>query len=83
MRDLQLKPIVLLVLLPDTTKFAAAYLLCNLAGKEPTKANISEILDSVGIACGAGCDTLLKAMEDKELAEVLEAGEAFLARAIP
>ena len=49
-------------------KFAAAYLLTVLGGKEPTKENIEAILSSVGVEWGKNGDTLLKQMEGKDLA---------------
>ena len=43
-------------------KFAAAYLLTVLGGKEPTKENIEAILSSVGVEWGKNGDALLKQM---------------------
>jgi ribosomal protein L12E/L44/L45/RPP1/RPP2 len=61
-------------------KFAAAYLLCVLGGKDPTKENLEALLGSVGIDWEKRGDDLLASMEGKDLAEVLAAGEELLVK---
>eukprot|EP01043_Picozoa_sp_COSAG02_P027671 COSAG02_NODE_1644_length_11524_cov_76.342232_2_plen_104_part_00 len=61
-------------------KYVAAYLLTVLGGKEPTKENLEALLGSVGIDWEARGDTLLSAMEGKDLEEVLAAGEELLVK---
>ena len=61
-------------------KYVAAYLLTVLGGKEPTKENLEALLGSVGIDWEARGDTLLSALEGKDLAEVIKAGEEMLVK---
>ena len=61
-------------------KYVAAYLLTVLGGKEPTKENLEALLGSVGIEWEPRGDVLLSAMEGKDLAEVLAAGEKLLVK---
>ena len=63
-----------------TMKYVAAYLLTVLGGKESTKENLEALLGSVGIDWEPRGDTLLSAMEGKELEEVLKAGEEMLVK---
>eukprot|EP00299_Pterocystis_sp_00344_P007360 c2353_g1_i1.p1 GENE.c2353_g1_i1~~c2353_g1_i1.p1 ORF type:complete len:124 (+),score=35.59 c2353_g1_i1:1-372(+) len=67
---------------PRTMKFVAAYLLANLAGHEqPSKADITKILESVG-ASTEGLDTFLKAVEGKNPRDLIAEGQKKLA-AVP
>ena len=61
-------------------KYVAAYLLTVLGGKEPTKENLEALLGSVGIDWEPRGDTLLAALEGKDLAEVIKAGEEMLVK---
>ena len=63
-------------------RFAAAYLLVKLSGREPTKENIPALLESVGIEWTPRGDELLKAMEGKDIDEVLATGEEMLVKPI-
>jgi len=64
-------------------KHIAAYLLAAIAGNEkPTAADVTKILDSVGIqADEARLNKLIEELKGKSLDEVLAAGEALLATA--
>ena len=66
--------------LKSRMKYVAAYLLTVLGGKEPTKENLEALLGSVGIDWEARGDTLLSALEGKDLAEVIKAGEEMLVK---
>ena len=62
-------------------RFVAAYLLVKLSGRVPTKENMSVVLESVGAEWTPRGDELLKALEGKDIDEVLASGEQLLVSA--
>ena len=63
-------------------RFVAAYLLVKLSGRVPTKENMSVVLESVDRAeWTPRGDELLKALEGKDIDEVLASGEQLLVSA--
>ena len=60
-------------------KFAAAYMMAIMAGKEPTRENLEEILNAVGIEWTSQGDELLNNMEGKAIEEILAMGAEKLA----
>ena len=62
-------------------RFVAAYLLVKLSGRVRTKENMSVVLESVGAEWTPRGDELLKALEGKDIDEVLASGEQLLVSA--
>ncbi|KAL1507981.1 hypothetical protein AB1Y20_007583 [Prymnesium parvum] len=61
-------------------KNVAAYMLCQLGGKDPTVENCTSILESVGCEVDAAkLGALLSSLEGKDIVEVLAAGRAKMA----
>ena len=52
-------------------KFAAAYMMAIMAGKEPSRENLEEMLNAVGIEWTPQGDELLNTMEGKAIEESL------------
>ena len=60
-------------------KFAAAYMMAIMAGKEPSRENLEEMLNAVGIEWTSQGDELLNTMEGKAIEEILAMGAKKLA----